>query len=68
MFFEKSCWTFLGFDLGTWILGDSVPKNPFPHQLEVPYARDDFRFHAKASVVPRSRFSPKSPLFHSVEK
>ncbi|MBP2681334.1 MAG: hypothetical protein H6Q78_1197, partial [Candidatus Krumholzibacteriota bacterium] len=30
-----------------------VPKNPFPHQLEVPYARDDFRSLAKAKAVPR---------------
>jgi hypothetical protein len=43
-------------------LGTEVPKNPIPHQLEVPYARDDFRYHAKASAVPQPASTPKTSV------
>ena len=36
-----------------WILGElSFPENPFPHQMEVQYARDDFHPSYMARHVP----------------
>ena len=35
-------------------LGTGAPKNPFPHQMEVPYARDNFLPNVIASAVPHT--------------
>lgn len=63
-FRSQNCWRevarLLSASSPGWDSWGAIPKNPFPHQMEVPFARDDFRVIYMAIGVPAAAFTPKN--------